>query len=76
MGGPVYRYDPNLDSDRKWPAFFDSKALFGEWNQNNMYTFQLTPDGRSLVDIKRSAGRDEVQAARWTWSSGRTARCT
>ncbi|MEU8264702.1 ThuA domain-containing protein [Micromonospora sp. NPDC048999] len=53
MAGPVYRYDPNLASDRKWPGYFDGKALFGEWNQNKLYSFQVTPDGRSLVDIKR-----------------------
>jgi glucose/arabinose dehydrogenase/PKD repeat protein len=53
MGGPVYRYDPALVSARKWPAYFDGKALFGEWNQNKMYAFQLTPDGKSLVDINQ-----------------------
>ncbi len=53
MGGPVYRFDPNLVSDRKWPGYFDGKALFGEWNQSKMYTMQVTQDGKSLVDIKR-----------------------
>ncbi|GIJ26209.1 hypothetical protein Vqi01_13710 [Micromonospora qiuiae] len=53
MGGPVYRYDANLDSDRKWPAYYDGKALFGEWNQSRMYTMQVTRDGKSLVDINR-----------------------
>ena len=54
MGGPVYRYDAEPDtSDRKWPAYYDGKALFGEWNQNKMYTFQLDADGTSLVDINQ-----------------------
>ncbi|GGM50325.1 hypothetical protein GCM10011608_39060 [Micromonospora sonchi] len=53
MGGPVYRYDADLDSDRKWPAYFDGKALFGEWNQSRMYTMQVSRDGKSLVDINR-----------------------
>ncbi|BCJ60196.1 hypothetical protein Jiend_36180 [Micromonospora endophytica] len=53
MGGPVYRYDADLDSDRKWPAYYDGKALFGEWNQSRMYTMQLSQDGKSLVDINR-----------------------
>ncbi|HCT77831.1 MAG TPA: hypothetical protein DGT23_14825, partial [Micromonosporaceae bacterium] len=53
MGGPVYRYNASLASDRKWPAYWDGKALFGEWNQNKMYAFQVTPDGRSLVDINQ-----------------------
>ncbi|MDI1466306.1 ThuA domain-containing protein [Catellatospora sp. KI3] len=51
MGGPVYRYSAALVSDRKWPAYYDGKALFGEWNQNKLYTMQVTPDGKSLVDI-------------------------
>jgi len=53
MGGPVYRYDAALDSDRKWPAYYDGKALFGEWNQNKMYTFQLDEDAKTLVDINQ-----------------------
>ncbi|GFJ77078.1 OmpL47-type beta-barrel domain-containing protein [Phytohabitans houttuyneae] len=27
--------------------------MFGEWNQNKMYTFQLDDDGKSLVDINQ-----------------------
>ncbi|WP_433529929.1 ThuA domain-containing protein [Micromonospora sp. CA-263727] len=53
MGGPVYRYDADLASERKWPAYYDGKAMFGEWNQSRMYTMQVTRDGRSLVDINR-----------------------
>ncbi|WP_091556280.1 ThuA domain-containing protein [Micromonospora pattaloongensis] len=51
MGGPVYRFDANLASERKWPAYYDGKAMFGEWNQNKMYTMQVGANGRSLVDI-------------------------
>ncbi|MEV1290360.1 ThuA domain-containing protein [Micromonospora sp. NPDC049679] len=51
MGGPVYRFDPALASERKWPAYYDGKALFGEWNQSKMYTMQVGTDGTSLVDI-------------------------
>ncbi|WP_328533448.1 ThuA domain-containing protein [Micromonospora zamorensis] len=53
MGGPAYRYDADLNSNRKWPAYYDGKALLGEWNQNKMYTMQVTPDGKSLVDINQ-----------------------
>lgn len=54
MGGPVYSYDPELDSAVKWPAYWDGKALFGEWNQGRMYSFQLTGEQRDdLVDINR-----------------------
>ncbi|WP_454043291.1 ThuA domain-containing protein [Cellulosimicrobium sp. Marseille-Q8652] len=54
MGGPVYDYDPELDSDVKWPAYWDGKALFGEWNQGKVYSFQLDGEKRDdLVDINR-----------------------
>ena len=53
MAGPVYRYDPNVASDRKWPAYWDGKAIFAEWNQNKLYSFQLDEDGSRLVDINQ-----------------------
>ncbi|MEU8236323.1 ThuA domain-containing protein [Actinoplanes sp. NPDC048967] len=53
MGGPVYRYDADLNSARKWPAYYDGKALLGEWNQSKMYTMQVSADGKSLVDINQ-----------------------
>ena len=28
MAGPVYRFDPNLASARKWPVDFDGRAIF------------------------------------------------
>ncbi|PZF82474.1 PKD domain-containing protein [Jiangella anatolica] len=51
MAGGVYRYDPDLVSDRKWPAYWDGKAIFGEWNQGNLYSFQLNADGSNVTDI-------------------------
>jgi glucose/arabinose dehydrogenase/PKD repeat protein len=53
MAGPVYRFDPTLASNRKWPAYYDGKAIFGEWNQSKLYTMQVAADGRSLVDINQ-----------------------
>ncbi|NOV99136.1 ThuA domain-containing protein [Isoptericola chiayiensis] len=54
MGGPVYSYDAELDSDVKWPQYWEGKALFGEWNQGRMYSFQLAGEQRDdLVDINR-----------------------
>lgn len=49
MGGPFYDYDPELDSETKWPAYFDDAVVFGEWNQNNLYEFRL--DGAELYDV-------------------------
>ncbi|WP_208759342.1 ThuA domain-containing protein, partial [Microbispora triticiradicis] len=53
MGGPVYRFDENVKSDVKWPAYWDGKAMFGEWNNNAMWSFQLNEDGTKLVEMNR-----------------------
>ncbi|WP_327043506.1 ThuA domain-containing protein [Microbispora sp. NBC_01189] len=53
MGGPVYRFDENVKSDIKWPAYWDGKAMFGEWNNNAMWSFQLNEDGTKLVEMNR-----------------------
>lgn len=41
MGGPVYQYDPELESDTKFPASYDGKPFFYEWARNKMYSIQL-----------------------------------
>ncbi len=51
MAGPVYRYDPNLASTRKWPIDFDGRAVFAEWNTSSMYTFQLDSGGTDVTSI-------------------------
>ncbi|MET0237079.1 MAG: ThuA domain-containing protein [Kibdelosporangium sp.] len=53
MAGPVYRYDSALASGRKWPAYWDGKAIFGEWNQSKLYSFQLDADGSRVTDINQ-----------------------
>ncbi|WP_406422951.1 ThuA domain-containing protein [Streptomyces sp. NBC_00842] len=49
MAGPIYRYDAALNSDNKWPEYYDGKAIFAEWNTSQMYTFQLD-DNQSAVN--------------------------
>ncbi|UOX93021.1 PQQ-dependent sugar dehydrogenase [Amycolatopsis sp. FBCC-B4732] len=51
MAGPVYRFDPNLASTRKWPVDFDGRAVFAEWNTSAMYTFQLDGNGTNVTSI-------------------------
>ncbi|MFC6087217.1 ThuA domain-containing protein [Sphaerisporangium aureirubrum] len=53
MAGPVYRYDPGLTSTTKWPAYWDGKAIFGEWNTNKIFSFQVNEDTTSLVKINQ-----------------------
>jgi cytochrome c len=31
MAGPMYRYDETLESEVKWPPYYDGAALFYEW---------------------------------------------
>nr|WP_265736703.1 PQQ-dependent sugar dehydrogenase [Peterkaempfera griseoplana] len=51
MAGPVYRYDPDLNSGTKWPAYYDGKEIAAEWNSGRMYTFQLSDDQTSVLQI-------------------------
>ncbi|WP_329091393.1 ThuA domain-containing protein [Streptosporangium sp. NBC_01469] len=53
MAGPVYRYDADLQSPVKWPAYWDGKAIFGEWNTNKMFSFQLNEAGNAQIKINQ-----------------------
>src|SRR5262249_55656946 len=44
-GGPRYHFDPTLDSDRKFPAFYDNKWFIAEWNNGWIKTANLGPTG-------------------------------
>lgn len=59
MAGGVYHYDDGLDSERKWPEYWDNKAIFGEWNTNKMFSFDMT-DPLHVTDI------DEI-FSEWTF---------
>ncbi|MEV1328560.1 ThuA domain-containing protein [Micromonospora costi] len=45
MGGPFYQYDPDLESDTKFPAYYDGKPFFYEWSRNRMYSIIPTAGG-------------------------------
>ena len=45
MGGPVYRYDPELDSDVKLSEWFDGKLIWGDWTRNVILLTQVEEDG-------------------------------
>jgi cytochrome c len=49
----VYRFDPESTSDRQWPAYWDGKAILGDWNDGRMFSIQ--PDGpvSDVVDVSR-----------------------
>lgn len=53
MTSGTYSYDPDLDSDRKWPAYFDSKAIWADWNNSRLFTVQMNEGGTNYTDINR-----------------------
>jgi cytochrome c len=50
MAGPIYHFDPNLESEVKFPEYYDGKAFFYEWARNKLFTFSLDDQG-SLLKI-------------------------
>ncbi|QSF56523.1 ThuA domain-containing protein [Nocardioides sp. zg-1228] len=53
MTSGTYDYDPDLVSDRKWPEYFDSKAIWADWNNNRLFTVQMNQAGTNYTDINR-----------------------
>ncbi|MGH3385206.1 MAG: ThuA domain-containing protein [Nocardioidaceae bacterium] len=49
MAGPVYRFDPALQSDVKWPAYYDGAAMFYEWTNNEL--FEIRSDGDAVHTV-------------------------
>jgi glucose/arabinose dehydrogenase len=45
MGGPVYRFDPDLDSPTKFPEFYDGKNFAYEWGRGWIKTIEVGPEG-------------------------------
>jgi len=53
MTSGTYAYDPDLESDRKWPAYFDRKAIWADWNNSRLFTVQMNQDGTNYTDLNR-----------------------
>ncbi|MCK1816117.1 ThuA domain-containing protein [Streptomyces sp. XM4011] len=53
MTSGAYRYDPDLDSDRKWPAYFDGKAVFADWNNGRLFSVQPDAARTGVADVSR-----------------------
>ncbi|AVT38497.1 PQQ-dependent sugar dehydrogenase [Plantactinospora sp. BB1] len=45
MGGPVYRYDPNLDSSVKFPASLNGRFFAGEYGRRWIKAIAVNADG-------------------------------
>ncbi|MFC7725283.1 ThuA domain-containing protein [Nocardioides sp. GCM10028917] len=53
MTSGTYDFDPELASDRKWPEYFDRKAIWADWNNSRLFTVQMNQDGTNYTDINR-----------------------
>ncbi|RIQ22252.1 DUF1349 domain-containing protein [Jiangella rhizosphaerae] len=51
MGGPFYDFDPELESDTKFPEYYDGKPFFYEWAKNKMYSIDLNEESGALEKI-------------------------
>jgi cytochrome c len=45
MGGPVYDYDPDLQSDVKFPESYDGRLFVGDWTRGWIKSIEIGPDG-------------------------------
>ena len=45
MGGPTYDYDPDLQSDTKFPEYYDGKKFIYEWGRGWIKTVTANADG-------------------------------
>jgi PKD repeat protein/glucose/arabinose dehydrogenase len=48
MAGPRYEFDPDLESDTKFPEFYDGKPFFYEWARNRMFLYNQDSEGGLL----------------------------
>ena len=60
-GGPRYKYDPNLNSDTKFPAFYDKQWFIGEWNNGWIKTATLNSDESAVTNVAMTPWQDTFQ---------------
>ncbi|MEX2091680.1 MAG: ThuA domain-containing protein [Pirellulales bacterium] len=48
MAGPVYHFDPTLDSDVKLPEYFDDALIVYDWSRDAFWEVQLDGSGKVL----------------------------
>ncbi len=53
MTSGTYAYDEASTSSRKWPAYFDGKAIWADWNDSRLFTVQLNEAGTDYTDVNR-----------------------
>ncbi len=46
IGGPTYHFDPNLNSENKFPAYYDDTMLIADWTRNAIFEVKQDADGK------------------------------
>lgn len=46
IGGPTYHFDPELDSEAKFPEYYDETVFIAEWTRNALFEVQLDDEGQ------------------------------
>jgi cytochrome c len=49
----IYRFDPDVEPGRQWPAYWDGKTVFGDWNDGRLFSIQVDESGSDVVDVSR-----------------------
>lgn len=53
MAGPVYQFDPTLESEVKFPEYYDGQAFFYEWGSHFLANMTLSEVDSSPTHIER-----------------------
>ena len=75
IGGPTYHYDADLDSETKLPEYYDDTDVHRRLDPQRDLRGEARR-GRQRRSPSTGSCRTGVPAARSTWSSARTVRCT
>ncbi|SDD69627.1 ThuA domain-containing protein [Glycomyces harbinensis] len=49
----VYRFDAGADPARRWPSYWDGKAILGDWNDGRLFSVQPDDAVGDVVDVGR-----------------------
>ncbi|MFJ5262437.1 ThuA domain-containing protein [Streptomyces sp. NPDC088387] len=47
----AYDYDARLDSEVKWPAYYDGKAIYADWNNGRLFSVQPDKKRTGVADV-------------------------
>lgn len=62
MAGPLYRYDPSIESSRKLPEYFDGKLIYWDFNSSNFFAMSMDENGDNPVSEVMPIG-DNISGA-------------